>query len=49
MKQSEFIEKQKVLDKIIPYLKVNKDNVKIKNILKNICFDLGYEEKELKL
>ena len=44
-----WMEKQKVIDKIIPYLKVNKDNVKIRNILKNICFDLGYEEKELKL
>ena len=49
MKQSEFIEKQKVLDVIIPYLKQNTKDEKIRNILKNICFDLGYEEKELKL
>ena len=43
------IEKQKVIDVIIPYLKQNMKDEKIRNILKNICFDLGYEEKELKL
>ena len=43
------LDKQKVREVIKPYLIANKNIPKIRNILKNICFDLGYKEKMVKI
>lgn len=43
------LSKQRVKEAIIPYLLQNKDDSRIKNILKNICYDLDYKEEELGL